>query len=211
MIEEEDFYNDFGDHQGTSPPKNTVQKQSHDETHLNHMNEAQLKNYNLLSQNNRVLSETDQAVPQKKLKSEHHAKQSSTKSPGGVFTSPKTIGSNHEKQAPSNRKKTPAVIIQHDIYSYDILNGNQSNNSIAMININNEGPEPEDEEEEESKQQSSKTANKNPMSPESSKKDDLSMISEAEGNLDKLAEINENLKIELSAVVAQMQAQMNKI
>lgn len=40
------------------------------------------------------------------------------------------------------------------------------------------------------------------MSPESSKKDDLSMISEAEGNLDKLAEINENLKIELSAVVA---------
>jgi hypothetical protein len=50
----------------------------------------------------------------------------SSKSPGGIFIGTKTIGSNLEKAPPnvSGRKKTPAVIVQHDIYSYDILNGN---------------------------------------------------------------------------------------
>ena len=130
MIEEEDFYNDFGAE--ASPPKGNITKQktSHqiDQVQLNHMNEAQLKNFNSLNQN-RVLSDSGQPKPieKKKLKSEHNNRNnSSSKSPGGVFIGTKTIGSNLEKNPPtiSGRKKTPAVSVQHDIYSYDILNGN---------------------------------------------------------------------------------------
>ena len=71
--------------------------------------------------------------------------------------------------------------MQDDVNSYDILNGGKSNNSINMININDE----EEEEEalvvdEDSKQQTEpastnskatlKTANRNPMSPVSTTK-----------------------------------------
>ena len=50
MIEEEDFYNDFAE---GSPPKSAVAKKktSHqvNDNQLNHMNEAQLKNFNSLN------------------------------------------------------------------------------------------------------------------------------------------------------------------
>lgn len=74
-----------------------------------------------------------------------------------------------------------------------------------MININNEGPELEEDEEEDSKQQSSMA--KNPMSPETTKNlEDVSEMTEPanDQNLEKMAEINESLKKELSAVLAQM-------
>jgi hypothetical protein len=63
------------------------------------------------------------------------------------------------KQSPNRHSKTPGVIVQNDVSSFDILNGNQSNSSIKMININNnEGVEPFD--------QTSRTAGKaNPLSP----------------------------------------------
>jgi hypothetical protein len=137
------------------------------------MNEAQLKNFTKLNEN-RVLSEQGKKSPEKKkLKSEHNLKTSS-KSPEGVFLATKTVGSiQQEKHPPTTSRKTPAVIVQDDLYSYDILHGNQSNNSINMININNPEPDadPEEDDLEESKQPSSqtqqtqKTANKNPMSP----------------------------------------------
>ena len=76
-----------------------------------------------------------------------------------------------------------------------------------MININNEGPELEEDLEEESKQQSSKA--KNPMSPETTKNlEDVSEMTEPanDQNLEKMAELNVSLKMELSAVLAQMQA-----
>jgi hypothetical protein len=70
-----------------------------------------------------------------------------------------------------------------------------------MININNEGPELEEDEEEDSKQQSSMA--KNPMSPETTKNlEDVSEMTEPAN--DQNLEINESLKKELLAVLAQM-------
>jgi len=73
-----------------------------------------------------------------------------------------------------------------------------------MININNEGPELEEDEEEDSKHQQSSKA-RNPMSPDTTKNlEDVSEMTEPanDQNLEKMAEINESLKMELSAVLA---------
>jgi hypothetical protein len=72
-----------------------------------------------------ILSESEEAQqPKSDLKKKVKSDEESSKSPGGFFIGSKTIDDEAKKHPPSDRKVTPAVIVQNDVYSYDILNGN---------------------------------------------------------------------------------------